>query len=293
LETPLVSVIIPVYNGGKFIIETIESVLKQTIINIEVIVVNDGSKDNTPQLMTALQEKDNRIILINKLNTGVCDTRNTGIRNAAGDYIAFLDADDLWENNNLEEKVKAMQSSGSKWAHSNLYFIDEGGKMKETAWQLPAIRNFSDDIYLCDKLCICGPSSNIVVERDFMKDIFFDTTISSPADRDFCIQLARRGTPVFVNQKLWRYRVHSNSMGATNSHIADDMDLMYKKYNKQNYFNDSRIKSLALYKLYLMLCKIYIKNDKKYIKAIRSFIKYIFYRVTYFFLHLKNSNNGT
>ena len=164
MNNPLVSIVIPVYNGEKYISETIDSVLNQTISNIELIVVNDGSIDNTMELLLDKQRKDTRIRLINKANSGVCSTRNVGIKNSNGTYIAFLDADDLWESDNLEEKIEAIKNSGCKWAYSNLYFIDETNKRKETTWSLPKIENFADDIYLCDKSCVCGASSNDFVE---------------------------------------------------------------------------------------------------------------------------------
>src|SRR5688572_1866005 len=91
----LVSVIIPAYNAGPFISETLESVLAQTYSNWEVIVVNDGSKDNTENILKQYSEKDPRISFISKTNSGVSDTRNKGIDKAKGEFIAFLDADDV------------------------------------------------------------------------------------------------------------------------------------------------------------------------------------------------------
>src|SRR4026207_904759 len=125
MSAPLVSIIIPVYNAEKYIEQTIRSVLKQTLEDFEIIILNDGSKDNSGSIIKRLQEEDKRIIYIPKSNTGVSDTRNTGINRASGKYLAFLDADDLWKPDNLEEKINALKQTGKKWVFSDLENIYE------------------------------------------------------------------------------------------------------------------------------------------------------------------------
>ena len=97
---PLISVIIPVYNMEKFVGECLDSVLKQTLDDIEVIIINDGSNDNSLKIIREYQKRDNRIIVINKENAGVGAARNDGIKAATGDYIAFMDPDDMYASNN-------------------------------------------------------------------------------------------------------------------------------------------------------------------------------------------------
>jgi len=100
---PMVSIIIPAYNAGRFISETIESVLLQSFTNWELIIVNDGSKDNTGEIISKYAAADKRISIITKENSGVSDTRNKGIEKSKGEMLAFLDADDIWEANFLEK----------------------------------------------------------------------------------------------------------------------------------------------------------------------------------------------
>ena len=100
--TPLISVIIPAYNAEQFLDETLESVLSQTYENWECIIVNDGSTDNTESIAKKWCEKDARFCYFYKENSGVSDTRNLGIKEARGEYIAFLDADDLYMPNFLD-----------------------------------------------------------------------------------------------------------------------------------------------------------------------------------------------
>ena len=100
--TPLISVVIPAYNAEQFLDETLESVLSQTYENWECIIVNDGSTDNTESIAKKWCEKDARFCYFYKENSGVSDTRNLGIKEARGEYIAFLDADDLYMPNFLK-----------------------------------------------------------------------------------------------------------------------------------------------------------------------------------------------
>ncbi len=98
---PKVSVIIPVFNMEKFVAECLESVLQQTLNDIEVIIINDGSKDNSLKIIREYQRRDNRIIVIDKENAGVGAARNDGIKAATGDYIAFMDPDDMYASKDV------------------------------------------------------------------------------------------------------------------------------------------------------------------------------------------------
>ena len=110
---PLVSVIIPVYNAEKTIIRTLESVVNQTYKNIEILVINDGSKDNSEQLISNyVSQVDNKNIrLISKENGGVSSARNRGIDYATGDFIAFLDSDDFWLPNKIEMQLNVFENN--------------------------------------------------------------------------------------------------------------------------------------------------------------------------------------
>jgi glycosyltransferase involved in cell wall biosynthesis len=119
---PLVSVIIPAYNAEKFIAKTLQSVISQTYHNIEILVINDGSQDQTVNIIESFGQKDSRIILLEQANAGVAVARNLGIAKAKGELIAPIDADDIWYPENLEKQVnrmlKADQSVGLVYAWS-------------------------------------------------------------------------------------------------------------------------------------------------------------------------------
>lgn len=121
-ETPLVSVIIPVYNAEKTIVDCINSVLVQTYGNIEIIVVNDGSKDNTEQIIWDTKWGENNIYVYTIENSGPAAARNYGVQHSKGKYIAFLDSDDTWLPKKIELQVhcflqnSAIDLVGCKWA---------------------------------------------------------------------------------------------------------------------------------------------------------------------------------
>lgn len=106
---PTISVIIPVYNGQKTIKETIQSVLNQTFADWELIIVNDGSQDATLEIINSIN--DYRIKVFSYSNAGVSSSRNRGIDQAQGEFISFLDADDLWTPDKLKEQLKALQEN--------------------------------------------------------------------------------------------------------------------------------------------------------------------------------------
>ncbi len=107
-QLPLVSVIIPAYNAETFIERTLKSVLSQTYTNIEVIVVDDGSKDKTFEIVQSIAQKDSRIVLIKQENAGVAAARNLAIEKSQGEYIAPIDADDIWYAEKIEKQVKCI-----------------------------------------------------------------------------------------------------------------------------------------------------------------------------------------
>jgi glycosyltransferase involved in cell wall biosynthesis len=107
---PLVSVIMPAYNAEKFIAASIESVLNQTFFDFELIIINDGSSDNTLDIAQQFALKDKRIIIISQENQGETAARNTGLAHAKGEYVAFLDSDDLYKETFLEKMVNRLES---------------------------------------------------------------------------------------------------------------------------------------------------------------------------------------
>ena len=123
-RNPLVSIIVPVYNGEIWLSLCIDSLTKQTYQNLDIILVDDGSVDKTESICKALAEKDNRINYIRKSNAGVSAARNTGLSHVKGEYVGFLDADDYLEEHIIERAVREITNSGSELAMWNVTFME-------------------------------------------------------------------------------------------------------------------------------------------------------------------------
>ncbi len=121
----LVSIITPCYNGAKYMRQTVDSVLAQTYENWEMIIIDDGSKDDSAAIAQEYAEKDDRIHLIRQENAGSAAARNNGIRFAQGQYIALLDADDLWEPEFLSEQIAFMKEKNAVCVYCSYRCIDE------------------------------------------------------------------------------------------------------------------------------------------------------------------------
>lgn len=274
MASPLVSVIIPVYNAEKYIEQTICSVLNQTFRDFEIIVLNDGSKDSSGEIIQRLQQEDKRITYIPKANSGVSDTRNTGISKASGKYLAFLDADDIWNTDNLEKKIRALKETGGSWVFSDHEFIDENGKLLTTPDRALREDDILNRLLLWEKGDVVpGPCSNIVAEKKlFEEGVKFDVHLSSPADRDISIQLAARSQPVIVHERLWKYRLHAQSMSSQNMKVAQEIIVFISKMKQSNLFTSKRLKRKSLSNLYYMVAGYYYTNGYR-VRGFRYFLR--------------------
>ena len=167
--SPVVSVVIPLYQTERFIALSLGSVLAQTFKDFEVIVVDDGSSDKGPEIARATG--DPRVRVITQVNRGLAGARNTGIREARGSYIAFLDADDLWLLTKLDEHVKLLQSAadiGLTFSASEL--IDDDGKSIGLV-QRPSNEGFTPEHVFCRNPV--GNGSAAVLRRAALDEISF------------------------------------------------------------------------------------------------------------------------
>jgi len=165
----LVSVIVPVYNVEAYVAQTIESVLAQTYTNFELIIVDDGSSDRSLEICQ--QFKDPRINIIRQKNRGLAGARNTGIRYAQGDYLAFLDSDDLWLPEKLEKHVQHLETASHVGiSFSRSAFIDEAG-CALGIYQMPKLTGITAEHLLCRNPV--GNGSAPVIRREVFEEIRF------------------------------------------------------------------------------------------------------------------------
>jgi teichuronic acid biosynthesis glycosyltransferase TuaG len=130
-ELELVSVIMPAYNAAKFIAESINSVIAQTYSHWELIIVDDGSEDDLKSIVEKFAEKDSRIKYVHQLNGKQGKARNTGIENSEGELVAFIDADDIWKPQLLEEQTALITGTGADLVFSNIMIIDKEGNITD------------------------------------------------------------------------------------------------------------------------------------------------------------------
>ena len=142
-NSSLVSIIVPVYNAEKFIKDTIKTVIDQTYENWELLLVNDCSTDKCVEIIKEYQQKDKRIKLFsNTKNSGAAISRNKGIEESRGRYIAFLDADDLWEPKKLEKQVAFMQEKDCAFSFTGYEFADSDGEPNGKRVSVPSTLNY-------------------------------------------------------------------------------------------------------------------------------------------------------
>lgn len=215
----LVSVVIPVYNGEKTISQTIDSVLKQSIHDIEVIVINDGSNDLTSQIVSHIQ--DLRVKMFSYSHSGASVSRNKGIQNSIGEYIAFIDADDIWTSDKLELQLKALtEHPQAKLAYSWTDYIDFDGNFIKHGRHVSVTGNVYGKLLLSNFL---ENGSNPLISRYVFETIGgFNESLVTAEDWDMWLRIAAQYEFVCVEKAQVFYRVNPNSLSTDLTRMAAD-----------------------------------------------------------------------
>ena len=213
---PKVSVIIPAYNVAPYIGETLDSVFAQTFADYEVIVINDGSPD-TEDLERALARFIDRVNYLKQENRGASAARNTGLRAAQGEFVAFLDADDLWLPNYLDEQIKFMRERDCDLVCADAEVFSDASHKEETYMEsLMADAPPTGDVTFLGLLSAEQSliTSGVVVRRELVLEVgLFDEALRNSQDFDLWLRLARHGTRMaYQRRTLLRYRSRDNSL---------------------------------------------------------------------------------
>jgi glycosyltransferase involved in cell wall biosynthesis len=207
---PVISVIIPVYNAEATIRETIQSVLNQTFSDFELIVINDGSQDSTLEIISNIP--DPRIKVFSYPNSGPQKSRNRGIKKATGDYLAFLDADDLWTPDKLDAQFQALEAHPeAAVAYSWTNWVDEKGQFWRRGTYISASGDVQAKLLLIDFI---GSGSNPLIRRQALEKVGnFDESLVGGQDWDMWLRLAAYYPFAVVPkpQVLYRKSLTSNS----------------------------------------------------------------------------------
>jgi glycosyltransferase involved in cell wall biosynthesis len=273
-DSSLISIIIPAYNAENFLAETIDSVLNQTYANWELIVVNDGSTDNTLKIIKQYCEKDARIKIIDKKNEGVSIARNKGFKNTSGAYLAFLDADDKWHEDNLSEKLKVLQiKTEIGLVHADMQFMSENSDIQKEYFSGKE-GNILKSLLLWDGTNIPSPSS-ILVRRETIQNVgLFDTELSTAADQEFFFRIASRYEVAHIPMVLGFYRFHSSNMHKNIALMERDHHLAYLKAKKNGLFHSYWFQRRCFSNLFLIIAASWWGSNKK--RSIIFFIKSFF-----------------
>ena len=216
----MVSVIVPVYNAQYSVGKCIESIINQTYKNIELILVDDGSTDDSLVICNDYAKKDSRIKVIHKSNGGVSSARNIGLNHAKGDYISFVDSDDYIDNRMYELMLENMEKNKSDVGICNLYLENETGKI---------LYDFNHENF-CFKRnyypmnsyyfkCISGYACNKIYSRNLIYSktnnyITFDSNITIAEDDLFNYEIFNNNADInysYINDKLYHYVLNPNS----------------------------------------------------------------------------------
>ena len=231
----LVSIITPSFNSSKYIKETVDSVLRQTYENWELIIVDDGSKDSSANIIQDLTNTDTRIkgFYFDK-NIGAAEARNVAIQQAKGKYIAFLDSNDLWELEKLEKQISFMQTEDIAFSFSTYQPMSEDGSKLYSIIHAPKIVTYS--AYLKNTIIGC---LTVVIDREKAGD-FEMPNIRSSHDMALWLLIMKRGFDAYgLDENLARYRIVSASNSSSKWHAAKDVWKIYREVEKLSFLYSS------------------------------------------------------
>ena len=230
MEYPLVSILIPVFNGEAYLRNSIESARKQTIQNIEILILNDASTDRTAEIAQELMLNDSRISLhSNRQNIGVAKTRNYGFSLSKGKYIALLDADDIWAPNKLELQLEQIKKNNLDVCYTGYSFIDANGSPIGKPYSVP--ENLTIKRLIAENVVGC---STVLLRKELVSQVQMYPEFAHE-DYVFWLELMQKGYKFGgVNKQLALYRVTKESRSGDKKRAAINRWRIYRDFLKMN-----------------------------------------------------------
>ncbi|MGX7653020.1 glycosyltransferase family 2 protein [Shewanella putrefaciens] len=261
LNGPLVSVIIPVYNHEKFLTDSIESVIRQTYKNIELIVIDDGSKDNSHNLLEILSAKY-KFNYIHKENEGLSKTLKLGLSLCSGEYVAILASDDMWLPEKLEKQVTYLQTHQDCVALcTQVNVIDEHGNISLNNNSCEKLKRYD-----FNRIMLYGhqiPPASILIDRTKIESSFFDPSLKV---EDFYLWLCLTENGGYIDvlpDVLAHYRIHSSNTTGNLALIAKYHHITLERFRNKLVFK--RAKSYWSRFSFRQLTRTYKRESLKYI----------------------------
>lgn len=266
-----VSVIIPFYSHIDWLYEAINSVLAQTYPIHEIILVNDGSREDMSEFLSIYGD---RIIYIYQNNAGPAAARNNGIRRATGDYIAFEDSDDIWLPTKLEQQVAFMESTGAQWSHVGFYYWWPETDKKVL---VDSSRDYGD-IFFQRHISTKIATPAVMLDRNIYKekDFYFPEDIRNGEDDQLYTRLSETYPIALVQEPLVKVRMRGSN---SQTHAIERFHLRvqnYTKWKKDNHHLSIMIH--VIYGFYSLYAKIFGKEPTKF----KEFLAKCCWTVPYF-----------
>ena len=288
-----ISVIMPAYNRGDMIGESIESVLSQTYDNWEILIVDSDSTDNTSEVCKSFTDKDSRIRYIKKSNEGVSASRNSAIDNAQGDYLFFLDSDDVIHPKLFEVLLSAMEESGATMGGSPVRFINQCNwhklkgyleKNKETGQTrcLTHAETLKEVFTGTSPINLIG---GVMISRKLVADTRFNTDLHIGEDFYFMYENLFKGSDAVFLKEMWYYaRLHGNNLSCDYSFEGFWSRFYRRKLVWQSeesagrvkYANLQKLDGLNVYKAYLIRNNHKTPDGRKIRKTMKDYRKVIY-----------------
>jgi len=276
---PKVSILIPSYNAAHFLPTSLESALSGTYQDFEIIVIDDGSSDNTREVVQSFVDKiPNKIRYFWQENKGLAVARNTGISKAQGEYLALLDADDQWLPCRLEEGVRILDADSSvALVHGNVTNIDINNKEINTPKRRVQFLNgfIFDNIFLrrADISCPTALFRRSCCDNAGMFDV--NLTRLGCEDRDLWLRIAQKHKIIYIDKVLSYYRVTPESMSRNLNKMLEARLYVIDKYCPKNDQSKHSLRNRAISKIFrdrgdeFLLTEYFINARQEYLKAIR------------------------
>jgi glycosyltransferase involved in cell wall biosynthesis len=286
-KDPLVSIIVPVYNSESYLVRCIESILNQSYTNIEVILVNDGSKDKSGDVCNYYESLDHRAVALHIENSGVSNARNVGLNKAVGQYIGFCDADDFFEPTMIEELLEQLIHTKSDIAICGYTNVYESGKKLESL--LGKDNTFNSEKLISFMISddnIGGFVWNKLFSSIMVKNVSFNEKLEICEDVNFIFDVSAfndfRGC--YINRPLYNY--YQNSLSATRNlnnlfisdqrfKFSDAYNLLMLKTEDSRLIVDRDIQNTIRSKIFVCSLSTYLQNviSKELNKSKRNLLR--------------------
>ena len=290
-----VSVIIPTYNSSRTICETLQSVFSQTYSDFEILLINDGSTDNLMEVLKCFQ--DSRLQILNYENGGLSVARNRGIDCASGEYLIFLDADDLWSPDKLESHVNALDNAQktnpkASVVYSWSYFLDNETNISYINYPSHCEGSVLPEILETN---FVTSGSNPMITRQAIESVgYFNSDFQGASDWEYWIRLAQQWDYILIPERQVFYRQSPTSMSSNVLKMEQDQLRVVDAIFPSLPSNLQSIKSVALSNIYFYSAKLYSRQPpslesgaqlrKKLLQAIALYPGHLRKRDTYVLL---------